>query len=121
MAGLFLVEEPLHDSLRGDFSVAAFSARNTFLPVHIDGHMRCKNTATYNGIEKFLPRDCPGLANIARDSDAVPAGCVVLLAQNPPLQVECDAKFLNCRNFEYVLQHTFLSSSRSQISCHPGS
>ena len=48
------MEEPLHDSLRGDFSVAAFSARNTFLPVHIDGHVRCKNTATYDGIEKNL-------------------------------------------------------------------
>ena len=36
---IFLLEEPLHDPLRGDLPVAAVSARNTFLPVDVVGHV----------------------------------------------------------------------------------
>ena len=51
--GPFLLQESLHDSLRGDHPVAALSARNTFLPVDI-GHVWCITTAMYGGMEIIL-------------------------------------------------------------------
>ena len=86
------------------------SCRLTLLDVF--GHRQWHHRNVWRNGNNSCSRISRHRQNIARDCHAMPGGSVVLLAQNPPLHVECVAKLLHYRDFEHVLRHTFLSSSR---------